>query len=101
MGDASEITAAEFDTVLTEVLVYLEDPPPEQSAGDRRFRRLLDALRNHPGPCFENVPEMASKDEARALKLKHALACAALLKRKPAFGERDDGIGPTLGMDLS
>ncbi len=98
--EVSGATAAEFDAILEEVTAYLENPPPEHSEADRRFGRLLEMLQAQPVPSFE-PHETAHRDEARVAKLDKALARAASLDRRPAFGEHDQGIGPTLGMDVS
>ena len=91
------------DTALEEVLEFLADPPaagtPEDARFGARLRQVLAAsIVDDPVDDDDPIPtaELALDEDLRR-KLE------AVAKRRSAnpFGEHPDGIGPTLGMDLS
>ncbi len=90
------------DTALEEVLAFLANPPPPGSPQDdlfgERLRQVISAsIPARPGDSEDDSPILAlSEDLRRRLD-------AAARKRGGShpFGEHPDGIGPTLGMDLS
>ena len=84
----------EFEAALDEVIQMFEHPPAKGSADEARFPALLDRVARY-------------RDEAEPLA-NHPLDKIARLdqhlKRLQSAhpnNDQDDGIGPTLGMDLS
>lgn len=90
------------ETALEEVLAFLDSPPtpgsPEDAVFGERLRQVIAAsIPSDPDDAEEDVPALALGED-----LRRKLEAAA--KRRSAshpFGEHPDGIGPTLGMDLS
>jgi|GEM_PF-659337 len=95
------MTVEEFDAALEKVTAYLSVPPAEGSEDSRRFYRLLEKLRIHRNSGFGGPSGALNGDEERLSRLNDALTRASAQERKSAFGDPEDGIGPTLGMDLS
>ena len=93
----------ENDAALEEVMDFLAEPPapgtPEDARFGARLRQVLSASlvddavdEDDPLP----KPELALDDGLRA-----RLEAAAKHRSSNPFGEHPDGIGSTLGMDLS
>jgi hypothetical protein len=91
------------DTALEEVLVFLADPPasgtPEDARFGERLRQVLSAsivddLVDEDDPTPK--PELALDQD-----LRRKLEAVARRRSSNPFGEHPEGIGPTLGMDLS
>jgi hypothetical protein len=91
------------DTALEEVLEFLAAPPapgtPEDARFGARLRQVLSAsIVDDPVDEDDPMPkaELAIDDD-----LRRKLEAAAKRRSANPFGEHPDGIGPTLGMDLS
>jgi hypothetical protein len=88
------------DTALEEVMSFLDSPPEEGSADDARFGERLRQVIAAAIPLDEGEdpadgPTLQLDDSLRGRL--EALAN----KRGHYFGDHPDGIGPTLGMDVS
>jgi len=91
------------DTALEEVLEFLGQPPapgtPEDARFGARLRQVLAAsIVDEPLDEDDPMPkaELAIDDD-----LRRKLEAAARRRSSNPFGEHPEGIGPTLGMDLS
>lgn len=89
------------DTALEEVMTFLDSPPEPGSADDDRFgkrlRQVIAAsipLDEGEGP--EDAPTLQLDDAFRS-----RLEKVAKDRGGSYFGDHPDGIGPTLGMDVS
>ncbi len=97
----------DVETALQDVIAFLESPPEPNSPLDAVFSerlRQVIAASIPAAPDNENDTEDAPEPPALALgeDLRRKLEDAA--RRRGAahpFGDHPDGIGPTLGMDLS
>lgn len=89
------------DTALEEVMAFLDSPPEEGSAQDARFGERLRQVIAASIPLDEGE----DPEDAPTLKLDDAfrgrLEKVAKARGGNYFGEHPDGIGPTLGMDVS
>lgn len=91
------------DSALEEVMDFLAKPPapgtPEDARFGARLRQVLSAsIVDDPADEDDPVPKPElSLDE----DLRRRLEAAANHRASHPFGEHPDGIGPTLGMDLS
>ncbi|PIB94331.1 hypothetical protein [Caulobacter sp. FWC2] len=90
------------DTALEEVMGFLDAPPEEGSADDARFGERLRQV------IAAAIPLDEGEDPADGptLQLDDGLRgrLEALAKKRGGshyFGDHPDGIGPTLGMDVS
>jgi hypothetical protein len=94
--------AVDDETALEEVLAFLDAPPEAGSADDARFgvrlRQVIAAA----------IPAAEGEDpkDAPTLRLESDLrdrleALAKARAHHNYFGEHPNGIGPTLGMDVS
>lgn len=89
------------ETALEEVLAWLEHPPQPGTPDDERFGALLRQVLAASLLEDDEDPEVGA-----ALPLDAGLRdrLEALARRRSAanpFGENRDGLGPTLGMDVS
>jgi len=89
------------DTALEEVMTFLDAPPEPGSADDDRFgerlRQVIAAsIPLDEGEDPEDEPTLQLDDTLRG-------RLEALAKQRGGnyFGDHPDGIGPTLGMDVS
>lgn len=90
------------DTALEEVMRFLDSPPEEGSADDERFGARLRqviaaAIRLDESEDPADGPTLQLDDDLRG-------RLEALAKKRGGnhyFGDHPDGIGPTLGMDVS
>lgn len=90
------------DTALQEVMAFLDSPPapgsPQDAIFGERLRQVIAAsIPNDPYDEAEDAPALALGEDLRR-KLE---AAARRRSASHPFGEHPDGIGPTLGMDLS
>ncbi len=90
------------DTALEEVMTFLDSPPEEGSADDARFGERLRqviaaAIPLDEGEDPEDGPTLQLDDSLRG----RLEALAAKRGGSHYFGDHPDGIGPTLGMDVS
>jgi hypothetical protein len=89
------------DTALEEVMSFLDDPPESGSADDERFGERLRQVIAASIPLDEGE----DPDDAPTLQLDDAfrskLEKVAQQRGGSYFGDHPDGIGPTLGMDVS
>jgi hypothetical protein len=88
------------DTALEEVMTFLDSPPEPGSADDDRFgerlRQVIAAsIPLDEGEDHEDAPTLRLDDAFRGRLEKLAQ------ERGGYFGDHPDGIGRTLGMDLS
>jgi hypothetical protein len=90
------------DTALEEVMTFLDSPPEEGSADDARFGARLRQV------IAAAIPLDEGEDPADGptLQLDDGLRgrLEALANKRSGshyFGDHPDGIGPTLGMDVS
>jgi len=96
------MTDTTWEDALETVMVHLEDPPhPESPAGeafDEALRRLLAAASSAGRQPPSDGGAAPILDESLRVRLDDLAR-----RRKPAhpFGDYPEGIGPTLGMDLS
>jgi len=91
------------DTALEEVLEFLADPPAPDTPEDARFgARLRQVLAASivDDPVDEDDP-IPTAELALDEDLRRKLEAVAKRRSDNPFGEHPDGIGPTLGMDLS
>ena len=89
------------DTALEEVMTFLDSPPepgsPQDAVFGERLRQVIAAsIPNDPEDEDDDPPALALDDA-----LRRKLEAAANRRGGHPFGEHPDGIGPTLGMDLS
>lgn len=89
------------DTALEEVMSFLEHPPEPGSADDERFgerlRQVIAAsIPLDDGEDPEDAPTLQLDDAFRS-----RLEKVAQQRGGRYFGDHPDGIGPTLGMDVS
>jgi hypothetical protein len=89
------------DTALEEVMTFLDSPPEPGSADDDRFgerlRQVIAAsIPLDQGEDPEDGPTLALDDDFRS-----RLEKVAKDRGGNYFGDHPDGIGPTLGMDVS
>jgi hypothetical protein len=90
------------DTALEEVMAFLDNPPEPGSPRDaifgERLRQVIAASIPADPEDEDDEPPALTIDEDLRRKLE-----AAANRRSNAhpFGEHPDGIGPTLGMDVS
>jgi hypothetical protein len=90
------------DTALEEVMSFLDSPPEEGSADDARFgerlRQVIAAsIPLDEGEDPEDGPTLQLDDKFRSRLEKVARQRGG----SHYFGDHPDGIGPTLGMDVS
>ncbi|PZR34422.1 hypothetical protein [Caulobacter segnis] len=90
------------ETALEEVIAFLDAPPQAGSAEDERFASRLRQVIAASIPAAEDD----DPEDAPTLRLDDDLRdrLEALAKARAShnyFGEHPDGIGPTLGMDVS
>jgi hypothetical protein len=90
------------DTALEEVMGFLANPPAPGSTEDARFGARLRQV------IAASIPrdDTDDEDDAPALEVSADLRAKLdeIARRRGAdhpFGDHPDGIGPTLGMDLS
>ncbi|WP_454713581.1 hypothetical protein [Caulobacter segnis] len=89
------------DTALEEVMSFLDAPPEPGSADDERFgerlRQVISAsIPLDEGEDPEDAPTLTLDDAFRS-----KLEKVAQQRGGSYFGDHPDGIGPTLGMDVS
>ncbi len=89
------------DAALEEVMTFLDDPPEPGSADDARFGERLRqviaaAIPLDEGEDPEDGPKLRLDDSFR-----NRLEKVARDRGGSYFGDHPDGIGPTLGMDVS
>ncbi|WP_454758246.1 hypothetical protein [Caulobacter segnis] len=89
------------DTALEEVMSFLDAPPEPGSADDERFgerlRQVIAAsIPLDEGEDPEDAPTLTLDDAFRS-----KLEKVAQQRGGSYFGDHPDGIGPTLGMDVS
>ncbi len=89
------------DTALEEVMSFLDSPPEPGSADDARFgerlRQVISAsIPLEEGDDPEDAPTLQLDDDFR-----RRLEKVATDRGGNYFGDHPDGIGPTLGMDVS
>jgi hypothetical protein len=89
------------DTALEEVMTFLDSPPEPGSADDARFgerlRQVISAsIPLDEGDDPEDAPTLQLDDAFR-----RRLEKVATDRGGNYFGDHPDGIGPTLGMDVS
>ena len=89
------------DTALEEVMTFLDAPPEPGSAEDARFgerlRQVISAaIPLNEGDDPEDAPTLQLDDAFR-----RRLEKVATDRGGNYFGDHPDGIGPTLGMDVS
>ncbi len=89
------------DTALEEVMGFLDFPPEPGSADDDRFaerlRQVIAAsIPLDEGEDPEDAPTLTLDDAFRS-----KLEKVAQQRGGSYFGDHPDGIGPTLGMDVS
>jgi len=90
------------ETALEEVMTFLDSPPEAGSADDERFGERLRqviaaAIPLDEGEDPEDGPTLQLDDSLRG-------RLEALANKRAGhnyFGEHPNGIGPTLGMDVS
>lgn len=89
------------ETALEEVMAFLGNPPEAGSPDDTRFgerlRQVIAAsIPLDEGEDPEDAPKLRLDDAFRS-----RLEALARERGGNYFGEHPDGIGPTLGMDVS
>lgn len=89
------------ETALEEVMIFLDDPPEPGSTDDARFgerlRQVIAAsIPLDEGEDPEDGPTLRLDDDFRG-----RLEKVAKDRGGNYFGDHPDGIGPTLGMDVS
>lgn len=89
------------DTALEEVMTFLDAPPEPGSTDDARFgerlRQVIAAsIPLDEGDDPEDAPTLQLDDDFR-----RRLEKVASDRGGNYFGDHPDGIGPTLGMDVS
>ena len=84
----------EFESALDEIIQMFDHPPAKGSADDARFPILLDRVARYREEMEPRAEHPLSKIERLD---EHLRRMQSSLPNK----EQDDGIGPTLGMDLS
>ena len=84
----------EFEAALDEVIQMLEHPPAKGSADEARFPALLDQVARYRDEAEPLVDHPRDKIDRLDEHLRR-------LQSSPPNEEQEDGIGPTLGMDLS
>jgi hypothetical protein len=89
------------DTALEEVMTFLDTPPEPGSADDDRFgerlRQVIAAsIPLDEGDDPEDAPTLSLDEDFRS-----RLEKVARERGGNYFGDHPDGIGPTLGMDVS
>ena len=89
------------DTALEEVMTFLGAPPEPGSVDDERFGERLrqEIAASNPldeGEDPEDGPTLQLDDTFRS-----RLEAVARQRGGSYFGDHPDGIGPTLGMDVS
>ena len=91
------------DTALEEVLGFLAEPPAHGTPDDARFgARLRQVLSASIVDESDDEDDPIPKAElALDADLRTRLEQAAKRHASHPFGDHPDGIGPTLGMDLS
>ncbi|WP_369058297.1 hypothetical protein ABOZ73_11545 [Caulobacter sp. 73W] len=93
--------AVDDETALEEVLAWMERPPQPGTPEDARFGALL---RQVLAASLPQDDEDAETSDALPLDDDLRQRLEALAKRRDAanpFGENPNGLGPTLGMDVS
>lgn len=90
------------ETALEDVMAFLDNPPEPGGAEDARFGERLRQVIAASAPLSEDddpedAPTLALDADLRA----RLEALAHRRAQGSYFGEHPDGIGPTLGMDLS
>jgi len=93
--------SVDHETALEEVMTFLDSPPESGSADDARFgerlRQVIAAsIPLDEGEDPEDGPTLRLGDDLRA-----RLEKVAQQRGGNYFGDHPDGIGPTLGMDVS
>jgi hypothetical protein len=94
--------AQTFEDALETVLAWLEAPPPSGSPEEARFLAAIERVLAEPDGSEASAEQAAAIDDIVRVDddLRQRLAKLAGARRNP-FGDHPDGIGPTLGMDLS
>jgi hypothetical protein len=100
MPDAVPFNAYDDEAALEAVLAFLDQPPLYGSAEDRLFGRLLRQVNDAAAAPME------SPEEASLVLSDDLMRRLADLERRRAvdghpFGDHPEGLGPTLGMDVS
>lgn len=95
------IKSVDDATALEEVMGFLDAPPEPDSAEDHRFGERLRqviaaAIPLDDGEDQEDGPTLRLDDSFR-----RRLEAVAKQRGGNYFGDHPDGIGPTLGMDVS
>ena len=90
------------ETALEEVLAFLDSPPETGGADDARFGERLRQVIAASIPLDEgDDPEDGPTLQLDASLRKRLEAVARRRAEGKYFGDHPDGIGPTLGMDVS
>ncbi len=94
--------AQTFEDALETVLASLEAPPPSGSPEEARFLAAIERVLTEPDGPEVGADQAAAIDHIVRVDddLRARLSKLASAHRNP-FGDHPDGIGPTLGMDLS
>lgn len=96
------MTHLDWEDALEIVVEFLEEPPEADTEAGRRFdQALLRVLAGAPAPDQAGATQV---DAAAGLDVSLRARLDALARRRAQanpFGDHPDGIGPTLGMDLS
>ncbi|MFT4253003.1 MAG: hypothetical protein QM608_11010 [Caulobacter sp.] len=91
-----------FEDAFEIVLAGLDTPPKRGTPEDDRFQDAIERVLAEPGGAEESAEQADAIDDVVRLDedLRRRLNALANARRNP-FGDHPDGIGPTLGMDLS
>jgi len=94
--------AQTFEDALETVTTWLEAPPPSGSPEEARFLAAIERVLAEPGGPEASAEQTAAIEDIVRVDddLRQRLAKLAGDRRNP-FGDHPDGIGPTLGMNLS
>ncbi|MDG2521270.1 hypothetical protein P7B02_06915 [Caulobacter segnis] len=97
--------AVDDETALEEVLAWLERPPQPGTPEDERFgdrlRQVLAASLPRDDMSDDDDPEAPAPLPLDADLRGRLEALARRRTQANPFGENRDGLGPTLGMDVS
>jgi antitoxin component HigA of HigAB toxin-antitoxin module len=92
---------ADLERAIAELLRLLDEPWPA-NAELPRPEALVDAITTYLAQVEETrEPSVPGLGEAWREQFDAALRRQAAGQRKPTFGSHAEGIGPTLGMDVS
>ncbi|PXA74410.1 hypothetical protein DMC25_25295 [Caulobacter sp. D4A] len=94
--------AQTFEDAFEIVLAGLDLPPKRGTPQNDRFQAAIERVLAEPGGSEESAEQDAAVDDVVRVDkdLRRRLNALANPGRNP-FGEHPNGIGPTLGMDLS